>query len=409
MPRIRTNILNPLDRDRLQLAKDQILTWSDGVITGIRPFDPARDSDCEDRRDCLALPGLIDLHVHLSQYRIRGRYEPELLAWLRKHVFPAEALSRDPDYARELAHEFFYALFAAGTTTAVIYTAPYETACEIAFEAAAELGARALIGMTLMDANSPAELQQSTDYAYSRSVELWQRWHQPDGLLDYVFTPRFALSCSETLMRRIGVFASEHRAWIQTHLSENPEEIRQVHKRFGQASYTQVYADMGLLTPHSIFAHAIHLSEREIELLAAHGCKVAHCPDSNFFLKSGEFDYPALERQGVPIGIGSDVAAGSSLNMLYHAKLANYRQSVYPLAPERLLYHVTLGNAAILGLADRIGSLQAGKQADICLLRLPEQPLPDADLPSALCFYGHEFSVAATFISGRKVYGGEKA
>lgn len=402
MRKIRTKLLTPLTPDQAAVHADHVIAWDEAGISLIRPWNPNLDTDCEDRRDLLCLPGLIDIHVHLSQYRIRGAYEPSLLSWLERHVFPEEARSADPEYARDLSDEFFRALFAAGTTTSVIYTAPFHQACEIAFARAQAAGARALIGMTMMDRISPADLLQTTDYAWSRSVELYERWHCQSPLLDYIFTPRFALSCSAELMALTATFIRDHGAWAQTHLSENRAEIEEVLKLFDAGSYAQVYDRLGLLTPKTILAHAIHLADEEMDILAANNCKIAHCPDSNFFLKSGEFNYPALAAKGIEIGIGSDVAAGTTLNLLYHAKLANYRQSVHSLRPERLLYHLTLGNARLLGLGDRIGSLEPGKEADLCLLR-PPHSIPDEDLLSALCFWGHEFPVVETVIAGRTV------
>lgn len=404
MRKIRTKLLNPLSPDVTEILNDYVIAWDESGISLIRPYDEATDADCEDRREFICLPGFIDVHVHLSQYRIRGAYEPSLLSWLERHVFPEEARSSEPQYAQTLADEFFRALFAVGTTTSVIYTAPYQQACEIAFASAASSGARALIGMTMMDTNIPPELMQTTDYAYSRSVELYERFHGQHALLDYIFTPRFALSCSEELMKKTAGFIREHRAWAQTHLAENRDEVASVLKLFGADSYTQVYERMGLLTDKTILAHAIHLAESELDILANHRCKIAHCPDSNFFLKSGEFNYPAISARDIQIGIGSDVAAGTTLNMLYHAKLANFRQSIYSLKPERLLYHITLGNARLLELDDRIGSLEPGKEADLCFLRLPSTPIPDEELLSALCFWGHELAVEETVIAGKTVF-----
>lgn len=403
MRKIRTNLLTPLDADHSQFLPDHVIAWNDAGISTLRPYDPSRDGEAEDRLDCLVLPGLIDAHVHLSQYRIRGRYEPSLLRWLEKHVFPEEARSADADYAVSLAKEFFRALFAAGTTCSVIYTAPYVQACLAAFQTAGEMGARAFIGMTLMDRNSPSNLAQTTDYAYSTSAELYQRYHQASPLLDYIFTPRFALSCSEELMRKIGSFANARGAWIQTHLAENKTEVNQVAQMFG-VPYTKAYEQLGILTPRTILAHAIHLAESDMDTLAAYDCRIAHCPDSNFFLKSGEFPYQSLADRKISIGIGSDVAAGTTMSMLYHAKIASYRQSAYSLAPERLFYHITLGNARLLGLDGRIGSLESGKEADLCILSLPPQPVPASDLLSALCFQGHEWPVVETVIAGRTVY-----
>lgn len=402
MRKLRTKLITPLTPDAAVIYKDHVIAWDDDGISYIRRYDPALDSDCEDRRGQLCLPGLIDVHVHLSQYRIRGAYEPSLLSWLERHVFPEEARSADPAYARSVADEFFQALFAVGTTTSVIYTAPFHEACDIAFASAEASGARAFIGMTMMDRNSPPELVQNTDYAYSRSVDLYERWHGRNPLLDYIFTPRFALSCSAELMAKTARFVRDRGAWLQTHLSENLREIASVLEIFKAGTYTQVYEQLGLLTPHSIFAHAIHLAGSELDLLAENNCRIAHCPDSNFFLKSGEFNYPAIEAKGLQIGLGSDVAAGTTLNMLYHAKIANFRQSVHSLKPQRLFYHLTLGNARLLGLEEKIGSLEPGKSADLCFLKAPS--VPDEDLLAALCFWGHECPVMETVIAGRTVF-----
>lgn len=404
MRKIRCHLVNPLDRDNVAVLADHVIGWENGAIAQLRPFDPARDSDAEDSRDRVALPGLIDLHTHLSQYRIRGQYEPALLPWLDRYVFPAEALSRDPAYAQGIAEEFFGALFAAGTTTSVIYTAPFQSACDSAFETAKKLGARAFIGMTLMDRHSPQTLLQTTDAAFSQSVELWQSWDRGNPLLRYIFTPRFAVSCSAELMARVGAFAAANEAWVQIHLSENWDEIAFVRETFGAASYTDVYDQAGLLTPRALLGHAIHLSEAELETIAARGAKAVHCPDSNFYLKSGEFRYQQLSDHGIGIGLGSDVAAGTSLNLLYHAKLANFRQSSTPLLPARLIWHLTLGNASLLGLDSRIGSLEPGKEADLCFLQLPPGLPVDDRLPSALCFCGHEYPVRETVIAGRTVF-----
>lgn len=404
MRKLRTNILTPLDQDELQYLPDHTLAWEQAKIQQLRPYNPALDADAEDLRDCLVLPGFVDVHVHLSQYRIRGRYEPDLLTWLDRHVFPEEARSADGEYAKKLSAAFFEALFAAGTTTAVIYTAPFQQACETAFATAAELGARAFIGMTLMDRDSPPNLIQTTDYAFSRSTELYSRYHGVSPLMDYIFTPRFALTCSERLLSALAVYAAGHEAWIQTHLSENPAELRRLSQISGGRSYTRYYADLGLLTPRSILAHAIHLSDAEKDLLAEQGCRIAHCPDSNFFLKSGEFDYPGLHARHIPIGIGSDVAAGTSLSMPYHARMANYRQSSQALSPARLLWHITLGNARLLDLDKRVGSVETGKEADLVILRLPPDPVDPELLSAALCFCGEDFPVQSTIVAGRKVW-----
>ncbi len=404
MRKIRTNLLTPVSPTESRYLTDHTITWNAEGIQDIRPFNPALDSDAENKIDLICLPGNIDLHTHLSQYRIRGIYEPSLLDWLQKHVYPEEALFADAGFADTLSAGFFQSLFAAGTTTSVIYTAPFRQACELAFSNAERCGARAFIGMTLMDANSPENLKQTTQQAFDDSVELYEGHHGRNPLLEYIFTPRFALSCSSQLMSLLGKFIQENDAWLQTHLSENPREVSEVLNLFDAESYTQVYENFGLLTSKSIMAHAIHLSEREMELLARRQCKIAHCPDSNFFLKSGEMDWPSLEAKGVQIGLGSDVAAGSSLDMFHHAKMANYRQSALSLSPERLFHSLTLGNAQLLGLDHKVGSLEPGKEADLCFRGFPRREIKPENLLSALCFCGDEFPVVETVIASKTVF-----
>lgn len=404
MRNILCNILNPVSPDRAEFLPKQIISIEDGIIKSITPADTADLAGVDDYSDYLALPGFIDLHVHLSQYRMRGLYEPSLLPWLNKYVFPEEARSAETTYATGLAKQFYKALGKAGTTMSVIYTAPSAAACEAAFTVAEEMGIRAMIGMTMMDQNSPAIVQQSTSDSLDTSFALYERWHGKSPLLDYIFTPRFAPTCSLQLMQEVSRFANRNNAWIQTHLSENKDELLWVKKLFGLDSYTQVYEKAGLITSRSIFGHAIHLADNELVMLSANHAKIAHCPDSNFYLKSGEYPMQRIVDAGIEFGLGSDVGAGTTLNMLHHAQMMNFRQSSLPVLPAIALYHITLGSAKLLGMDKRIGSLEPGKDADIVFVKPPDgYPISELSL-SQLVFFGPEFEVKETLVAGRIVY-----
>lgn len=286
----------------------------------------------------------------------------------------------------------------------VIYTAPFFSSCEAAFQMAEDVGVRAMIGMTMMDQNSPEELQQATSLVLDSSFRLYDRWHLCNPMLEYIFTPRFAPSCTMELMTETANFASQHGAWIQTHLSENEDEIEMVKQLFGLANYTQVYAQAGMLGSRTIFGHAIHLSKDELQALKDSNAKIAHCPDSNFYLKSGEFPLQVIEKYGIPYSLGSDVGAGTTLNMLHHAKMMNFRQTSYPVSPEKALYHITLGSAKVLEKESQIGSLAAGKEADIVILQPPEGYPPGTDSLSQLTFLGTEFRVRETIVAGTSKY-----
>ena len=401
MKNILCNIVNPISPEEIQFLPKQVISIKESKISAITPLSEFQGRIDEDRSNEYALPGFIDLHTHLSQYYIRGLYEPALLPWLNKYVFPEEERSKNIEYAEKLSRDFFSAMLKAGTTTCVIYTAPFFSACDMAFEIAKETGIRALIGMTMMDMNCPENLPQNSHKTLEESILLYEKWHGKNAKLDYIFTPRFAPTCSLELMKEVAKYAIEHNAWIQTHLSENKEEIEMVKEIFGYKSYTEVYQKAGLLTQHSIFAHCIHLSDEEIKMLAENKCKIAHCPDSNFFLKSGEFPLQKIEEAGIEYGLGSDVGAGTSLNMLYHTKMMNYRQSDYPVLPAKALYHITLGSAKLLGVDEIIGSLEIGKEADIVFLKPPlNYPLKNNGI-SQLVFCGQEFSLTETLVAGR--------
>lgn len=404
MRTILCNLLNPVSEQQAEYLPLRLLTLNDGKITAVEAYDPTRHHGFEDRRDCLCLPGFIDLHVHLSQYRMRGLYEPALLPWLNKYVFPEEARSAASDYAYELAEQFFDALAAKGTTMSVIYTAPFPTACQAAFEVAELKQVKALIGMTMMDMHTPPNLLQDSAQALADSIALYERWHLRHPHLDYIFTPRFAPTCSRGLMHETGSYIQAHQAWLQTHLSENSDEIAWVKQLFGMPSYTEVYAEAGLLSSKSILGHAIHLAEEELKLLKETGALIAHCPDSNFYLKSGEFPLAAIERHAIPYGLGSDVGAGTTLNMLHHAKMMNFRQSAVPISPAKALYHITLGSAKLLQMDAETGSLHSGKAADLVILKPPAEYPPSADSLSQLIFFGTEFRVLETLVNGATHY-----
>ncbi len=401
--KIRTNILNPVDKETTVYLPDVVIGIDGNTISGLDSYDPVRHKEVIDKRDCVCLPGLIDLHVHLSQYNIRGHYRPALLPWLSEVVFPEETKSKDYTFARNLASDFFNAMVNVGTTTAVIYTAPYKEACNTAFEIAAQKGFRAIMGMTLMDRNSPREMIQTTDYALESSISLFEKWHSERGLLDYIFTPRFAPTCSKELMQEIGSFCLHNNARIQTHLSENKDEIEWVKEIFGKESYTEVYQAFGILGKNTIMAHCIHLNDTELQILADNQTKIVHCPDSNFYLKSGEFPQAKITKFGIDFGLGSDVGAGTTLSMLYHAKMYNFRQSSYPVMPEEAFFRCTLGSAIVLNMQDRIGSIEVGKEADLVFVKTEPKHLEQpSSILSKLVFFGNEFPIDQVYIAGNQ-------
>lgn len=401
---IKCNILNPVSQKKAEHLKNVILTIdNDEVkeITSINDFDISNKSII-DKSKKLIIPGLIDSHVHLSQWRIRGKYKSDLMDWLNSYTFPEEEKFANKEYAKVVAQDFFQNLIKAGTTTASIYVTVSQEATNIAFEEAERLNYRALIGKVCMDQNTPLGLIEDTEKSFQESVELCQQWDKK-ALLNYVFTPRFAPVCTSKLMGKIGKFAQENDKYIQTHLSENKNEIALVKQLFPQvSSYTEVYEKANLLGAKTIMAHTIHLTKNELDLMRKSDTKISHCPDSNFFLKSGRFPYKEITDNQLTVGLGSDVAGGTCLDMFYHMKMANYMQIEHSLEVEELFYLATLGNAKVLSKDNIIGSLEIGKKADFLVLDVdPNQNIEE--MLSQLIFVRGKDAVEEVYIAGKRV------
>ena len=377
-----------------------------GRIVALSDERPHVGGKLVDYSGSVILPGFIDTHIHLPQLRERAMISDSLLEWLERYIFPAEKRFADPEFAREVSHEFFSSLLRNGTTTAVVFSSSHREATEIAFEEAMKSGIRAVIGQVLMDMNGPEELLTTPEKAVKDIKAVASNWHGFDGRLFYAVTPRFAVSCTMELMRTAAEIAREMGLYVQTHLSEQIGEIEEVMRLFPEAqSYTDVYLKTGLLGERTIVAHAIHLSDRERKILAETGTKIAHCPSSNFFLHSGVMDLKAHERAGLTVSIGSDVGAGPFLSMLEVLRDAYYANMMSPFKAFHLL---TMGGARALGMEDRIGSLEVGKEADFVII--DPEPLAGADddpsvLLSRLMILGDERNISATYVRGRRLAG----
>ena len=380
-----------------------------------------------DLRPLLLLPGMVDLHVHLPQLPNAGVGAGlHLLDWLERYIFPLER-AFDEAAAATLAPAAYRAFAAAGTTTAVMYGAVYEPSLDAAFAAAEAHGIRAVLGKVMMDRGSYDDRlapERVLEVSLRQSADLCSRWHGRDGgRLRYAFTPRFAVSCTADMLRESAALARSTGAYWQTHLSEDRTELREVARLHPDAiDYLDVYDRAGGLGPNTLMAHAIHLSGREIARLADTDTAVAHCPASNQFLSSGSMPLGRYQAAGIRVGLGSDVSAGPELSIFANMRAGAYTQSGLhvladgrgpePLDPLGWLRLATLDGARALGMDGEIGSLEAGKEADLIALD-PRfvAPVPgiDSDDPaeimSRLAFRPHPEMVRAAWVRGRLLDG----
>jgi len=372
--------LGPLDGGGLEAFPDGGLIFADGRILATGDFASVRRAhpyaDLIDARGCVLLPGLVDVHVHYPQLGIVGAMGLDLLDWLQRRALPEEARLEDVDVARSLAREFVRGLAAAGTTTALVFGSHFPAAQEALFEEAARSGLRIASGLVVSDRNLRPELHRSPQDAYDAAIELARRWHG-HGRLRYAISPRFSVSCTQSMLEGCGALGAElGDVLVTTHLNESADEVRAVGELFPSTrDYLETYERFGLVGPSTVLAHDVHVTAPELERLAAARAWVAHCPSSNAFLGSGIFPMRRHAEARVAFALGTDVGAGTGLSVLKEGLLAYQLQLVAPepyrLGPAHLLWLATSAGAAALGLGDEIGDLIPGKSADFVLIRPP--------------------------------------
>lgn len=362
----------------------------------------------------LIVPGFIDCHVHFPQLDIIASYGEQLLDWLDRYAYPAEARFADEAYAYELAGVFLDELLRNGTTTALVFGTVHPHSADAVFNAAQTRGMRVIAGKVLMDRRCPEGLRDDPVSAYADSKALIERWHGK-GRLGYAITPRFALTSSEEQLAAAGRLASEYPdVWIHTHLAENKTEVEEIARQFpDHRSYLDVYDHFGLLRARSVFAHCLHINDQDYSTLAAKGGAAAFCPSSNLFLGSGLFDLRAMRAAQVRCGLGTDVGGGTSLSLLRTASEAYkvLRLQDQALPASRALYLATLGAAEALYLDDKIGNFAVGKEADFVILdpagsslskRRTDAASSIEEKMFALIMLADDRHIAATYIAGER-------
>lgn len=411
----RAEIITDYDQGAVAVGDDGRILW-----TGSSADRPAalRGMPEEDYGDCLVLPGFVDAHIHFPQYRMLAAPGTDLLDWLNRFTFPEEARYADPGVAAEAAELFLDRLVQHGTTSALVFCSAHKVCADRLFAAARMRGMALIAGKALMDRNAIPAVQDTAETGAQHTEELYRNWHGCDRLR-YAVTPRFAVTSTERQLAFAGeLLKSLPGALMQTHLSESVGEISLVKRLFPDSrDYTDVYDHFGLLSERSLFAHGIHLSDRECERLSRSGSTVIHCPTSNTFLGSGLMSMPHLSRRDrpVPLAIGTDVGGGTSYSMLatmgeaYKVQmLAGYK----PKAAE-LFRLATRGNAERLHLASEAGMLEPGRWADIAVLDPCATPvlasrhaLSDSleDILFSLMILGDDRAVRAAYVAGRKLH-----
>ncbi|BDV30135.1 guanine deaminase [Microbacterium terricola] len=409
--------------DALVEHTDGLIVVEGGVVTAVGPYADlahtlADDAHVDHYPDGIITSGFIDTHVHYVQTGIIAAFGAQLIDWLNTYTFVAEQRFADKTHAAAVASVFFDQLLANGTTTALTFCAVYPESVDAFFEEASRRNMRMAGGKVLMDRNAPDHLLDTAQTGYDDSKALIEKWHSV-GRNHYAVTPRFAPTSTQGQLDAAATLLAEHPTTLMhTHVSENLGEIAWVRSLFPEADgYLDVYDRAGLLRPGAVLAHGVHLTSHERLRVHETGSAISHCPTSNLFLGSGLFHVHQAKNHTHPVkvGLGTDIGAGTSFSLLSTMneayKVAQLTQ--YPLDAVKMLYLATLAGAEALGLEDRLGSIEVGKEADFVVLDTKATPLLEyrsAQVTSleeqlfVLAVMGDDRVIETTYIAGDVAY-----
>lgn len=310
----------------IRIRENEYVVVENGIITGIYGSIPPEyaNENIIDRTGMIIIPAFNDIHVHAPQFYNRGNgYDLQLLDWLNNYTFPIEEKFADAQFAQKAYRDFVNGLILSGTMRAAIFATVHMDATKILMELIEKSGIKACVGKVNMDRNSPEGLCEDTDKSIDETIELI-KWAEGLKNVEYILTPRFVPSVSEKLMIRLGDLAQKYHLCVQSHVSENKDEVELVRRLHPKAeSYTRVYDEYGLLRKgRTILAHGIYLTDDEKKIIRDKEIYIAHCPDSNVNLSSGIMRLSHYKELGIKCPLASDVAGGNTLAMNKNAVYA---------------------------------------------------------------------------------------
>ena len=417
---LKGTICYSISPQELSVTPNSYLICSQGKCVGIFPVLPEkyRGIPCTDYKDDLIIPGLTDLHVHAPQYTFRASgMDLELLDWLNTYAFPQEARYENLEFARSAYSIFAEDMKKSPNTRACIFGTLHVPATELLMELMDKTGLKTMIGKVNMDRNGSPILQETSAEASAQATVTWiedtlNRFENTTPIL----TPRFTPACTDQLMAKLSQIQKKYHLPMQSHLSENFGEIEWVKELCpGTHFYGEAYHQFQLFGGDcpTIMAHCVHSSEEELALMKKQGVYVAHCPQSNTNLSSGIAPARHYLEAGLHIGLGSDIAGGTSLSILRAMADAIQVSKLYwrlvdssakPLTLEEAFYLGTEGGGSFFG---KVGSFREGYEFDAVILNSSTIPTPlslsPKDRLERLVYLSDDRNITEKYVSGRKI------
>ena len=351
----KAHILYTQEPSRFEVLENgYVAVDADGCVTGVATDLASLAADASERRDnpChelidfgdrLLIPAMNDLHVHAPQYRNQGiAMDLELLPWLQNYTFPEEMKYADTDYAERMYRRFVRDLWRVGTMRSCVFATIHTESTRVLMRLFHEAGMGALVGKVGMDRNCPEGLAESVEEMLQGYESLINSPftnhnspftnHHSQSLVRPIITPRFIPSCTPEMLRACGELAARYQLPVQSHLSENRDEVALVQTLEPESTcYGDAYDRYGLFgqTP-TVMAHCVFTGGEELELMKRRGVMAAHCPTSNLNVTTGIAPVRQFLDEGVRVGLGSDISGGHDLSI--------FRVMVYAIQMSKLHY-----------------------------------------------------------------------
>lgn len=408
---VKGDILFTASPEKFSIHPRSYMVVLDGKVEGVYSVLPEKYAGVpiQNFENQLVIPGFVDLHVHAPQFdQIGLGLDTQLIDWLNTYTFALESKFQDLSYAKEVYSRFAAALVSQGTTRACIFATIHRKSTELLMELLEQKGIGAFVGKINMDQNGAVGLQEDTRQSIE-DTKAWIEKTKQGSLVKPILTPRFVPTCSKELLQALGEMAQKYKIPIQSHLSENKDEVNWVKQLFPQcSSYSHVYHQFGLFgqTP-TLMAHGIYLEEEEIELIRKNKVVLVHCPDSNLNLASGLMPARRWLDKGMAIGLGSDVGGGHRLSMNHTMVRAIQTSKVVQiLTGERALsilevfYMATKGGGSFFG---KVGSFEKGYSFDALVIQDESWTVRELSLEERLqrwIYAGDDRNITHRFVEG---------
>ncbi len=417
---LKGNIIYSKDLTELAVCEHGYLVCRNGLAEGVYPTLPFKlgGNPIHDYGDCLIIPGLVDLHLHAPQYSFRGLgMDMELLEWLETNTFPEESKYKDIEYAKKAYTIFADNMRRSATTRACIFATIHRPATLLLMDLMEKAGLSTYVGKVNMDRNAPDYLREETQESAAETLE-WIKdvLHRKYENTRPILTPRFTPSCTDELMEELKKLQMRYGLPLHSHLSENRSEVEWVKDLCPWAEfYGDAYDRFGLFGADcpTVMAHCVYSDDREIARMKENGVFVAHCPESNMNVSSGIAPVRKFLEDGLNVGLGSDVAAGSTENLfraMAHAVQASklrwrlMDENLAPLTVEEVFYMATKGGGGFFG---QVGSFEPGYEFDALVLDdsglSHPQPLDIRSRLERMIYLADERVIKAKYVKGREV------